>query len=127
MTHLYEQEAAKRVSRRVALASLAGGVAGLTLLGTAPATALAKSVVRPASAIYTRGQTLYTYKGLLWGIYTVDWAPNGTRIVTAGTDPMVGDIATVWDPLTGDNVVTYNGDGHIVRSGKWAPDGKLIA
>jgi WD40 repeat protein len=88
---------------RAALGSLAGSIAGLALLGAAPATALAKSVVHAASATFTRGQTLYTYKGLPGGIYTVDWAPDGTRIVTAGSDLSGNNIATVWDDLTGNN------------------------
>lgn len=116
-----------RISRRAALGSLAGGVTGLALLQVTPVAALSRGTTRNTSAVFTRGQTLYAYKGLPASCYTVDWSPDGSRIVVSGSDNQGNTVARAWDALTGQNVVTFSGDGYIVYSGEWSPDGTRIA
>lgn len=124
---LHPQKDVRHFSRRTVLKSLAGSAVGLGLLGLAPATAFARGSVSAASVPLRRGQTLYTYKELSIALYSVDWSPDGTRIVTAGADLAGDNIATAWNALTGGNVVNYYGDGNIVYSGEWSPDGTRIA
>lgn len=129
-----EQSATWQVSRRTVLRGLAGSVAGLVLLPAGPVASLARSALGSAGATYTRGQTLYAYKTMFEGLFTVDWSPNGQRIVSAGVgfDPSGNEIQVqIWDALTGKNMVTYTGDGdggaNGINSAEWSPDGTHIA
>ena len=52
----------------------------------------------------------------------MSWAPDGKRIVTASGD----GTAQIWDPATGDTLLTYTGHGAPVFAVAWSPDGKHI-
>jgi WD40 repeat protein len=104
----------RRVSRRALLGGLVGSIAGLGMISTKPVMALAQSVRHGASVTYTRGQTLYSYKGMRVFTQTVDWSPNGNQIASTGTDFQdTIEVARIWDALTGNHVLTYTGDGGV--------------
>lgn len=114
-----------RWSRRTFLGSLAGSAMGLAWFSAAPALAQAISAT---GAMYTQGQTLYSYKGQSAAVETVDWSPGGSRIVSAGSSSVTGgSSAVIWDALTGDHVITFASDGRFVYSARWSPDGTRIA
>ena len=80
------------------------------------------------------GESLLTYRGhthllnkinLQATIYTVAWAPDGRRIVSAGDGPTVH----VWDAATGQTLTRYQGHSGLlanVYAVAWSPDGKSI-
>lgn len=131
MTSPDTQAVAPRLSRRAALASLAGGVAGLALLQADPVAALARGAAHTTNAAYTRGQTLYTYKEMPYGVLTIDWSPDGKQIVTTGDGgPNLGyeQCAQIWDALTGQSLLVFDDEGYAeLQSSKWSPDGTRIA
>ncbi len=113
----------RRLSRRAVLA----GLGGMALWGALhPSVALAQRASQ-ALAPSTRGKTLYTYKAMAGGIYTVKWSPDGKRLVTAGETVQFDPFAQVWDALTGAHPVNFAVEGNFVYSGAWSPDGQRIA
>jgi WD40 repeat protein len=81
------------------------------------------------------GESLLTYRGHRWllnkmnlqtTVYTVAWAPEGLRIVSAGN----GTNIYVWNAVTGQTLTCYQGhSGWLpnVYAAVWSPDGKYIA
>jgi len=132
MEYFGKKTAMQRLSRRALLGSLAGSIVGLGMVSAKPALALAQSMRRGASATYTRGQTLYSYKGMRLFTQALDWSPAGNQIVSTGADFQdTIEVARIWDALTGNHVLTYTGDGGVngygVSTAEWASDGSRIA
>jgi WD40 repeat protein len=67
------------------------------------------------------GATVYTYPDSS-AIYSVDWSPDSTRIVSAG------GTVRVWDATTGGHVVTIT-PAQVTApfAARWSADGKFIA
>ena len=60
--------------------------------------------------------------GHLESIYSIDFSPDGKKIVTAGSEP----IAKIWDLNTGLLLADLNEHILNIRSAKYSPDGKKI-
>lgn len=72
------------------------------------------------------GRREVVYNGHDTPVFSVDWSPDGTRLVSAGAPPHV------WDATSGALLYVYNGhtypdDSAAVYSAKWSPDGRYIA
>lgn len=55
-------------------------------------------------------------------VYTVDWSPDGRRVVTTARERV-----TVWDGETYEELATLAGFPGFVHSARWSPDGSLLA
>jgi WD40 repeat protein len=55
--------------------------------------------------------------------YAVDWAPDGTRLASAGADGTV----RIWDPGSGAVVATLTEHADEVGAVAWSPDGTTVA
>jgi WD40 repeat protein len=79
------------------------------------------------------GQHRVTYSGHGAPVWEVAWSPDGTRIVSgtgaAGIHgPVTADNSIrVWDPATGQTLLTYTGSTAQAYALAWSPDGKRIA
>ena len=78
------------------------------------------------------GKNLLTYTehtrekakgGVIGGVCSVVWSPDGTRIASGGSDKTV----QVWDAATGKNLLTYAEHTDRVAGVAWSPDSKRIA
>ena len=72
------------------------------------------------------GRREVVYNGHNSPVFSVDWSPDSTHLVSAGAPPHV------WDATTGALLYVYNGhtypdDSSPVYSAKWSPDGRYIA
>jgi WD40 repeat protein len=56
-------------------------------------------------------------------IWHISWSPDGEKIATASNDQTV----KVWDPVTGENILTLRGHTDQVEFVTWHPDGVLLA
>ncbi len=65
---------------------------------------------------------LTTLKGHNSRIYSVNYSPDGKRIVTGCVDKT----AKLWDAATGKEILTLTGHTGFLRSGAFSPDGKRI-
>ena len=65
---------------------------------------------------------LLTLKGQLQFVNAASFSPDGSRIITAGTDRT----AKVWDASTGAVVLTFKGHTAAVHSASFSPDGSRI-
>jgi WD40 repeat protein len=63
-----------------------------------------------------------TVRGRAGFFDSVDWSPEGKRLVTGSTD----GTASVWDAVSGKELLTLRGLG-VVHSVAWSPDGKRLA
>ncbi len=146
-----EQLSAYRLSRRSLLVGLAGFTsasilltacsgadgtpAGVTATPTTLHTSPASPALSPTSSATPEqssttipasgpiGATLFEYHGHPSGAFAVAWSPDGTLIVSGGSDKTV----QVWSALTGVTRLVYRGHTDQVNSVNWSPDGKLIA
>ena len=81
------------------------------------------------------GETLLTYRGhnrlpnkvnLQATIYTIAWAPDGSRIASAGD----GASVHVWNAVTGQKLTFYQEHSGLlpqIYTAVWSPDGKQVA
>ena len=88
---------------------------------------------RPASDQYALAVVVYvrdavtsnlilTYRNHSKAVNTVEWASDGTRIVSASRD----GTAQVWDAATDTITLTYRGHTNEVWSAGWSPDGRRV-
>ena len=78
-----------------------------------------EALVAPAlNSIGSNSQALTVYPNLDW-ISCVTWSPDGTRILTAGSNG-----ARLWDAATGETTHTLTTDW--TDSAEWSPDGTRI-
>jgi WD40 repeat protein/DNA-binding SARP family transcriptional activator len=70
------------------------------------------------------GEPLVALVGHSGDVWWAEWSPDGTRIVTGGTDD---DTARVWEAATGAELLTFTGHHFGVTKVAWSPDGKTIA
>ncbi len=68
-------------------------------------------------------ELLYTLRGHTSNVSTVEWSPDGLRVVTAGHD----NSAIVWSAYTGAKLVTFSDHTAKVRKAVWNIDGTKIA
>ncbi|MGH3880356.1 MAG: pentapeptide repeat-containing protein, partial [Actinophytocola sp.] len=94
------------------------------LLFCEPTPASSEGLLVAPSAVETRPGpfALRTFTGHSSGVLAVAWSPDGTRILTAGSDPIV----RVWDADTGELIYHITGHTGEVRAVAWSPDGTRI-
>ncbi|MBV9228076.1 MAG: serine/threonine protein kinase [Chloroflexi bacterium] len=63
------------------------------------------------------------YQGHAGPVNAVAWSPNSTLIASASEDATV----QIWEPLSGQALLTYYGHVKGVKALTWSPDGTLIA
>src|SRR5262249_5332266 len=68
------------------------------------------------------GAELLTLKGHTGFVYSAAFSPDGTRVVTAGSD----GTAKVWDARTGAELLTLKGHTGFVMSAAFSPDGTRV-
>jgi len=56
-------------------------------------------------------------------IYSVDWSPEGSRLLIAGES---GDVS-IWDVATGQSVWALEGGAGVITVARWSPDGSRVA
>jgi hypothetical protein len=69
------------------------------------------------------GSTLLTLTGHSYGVYSVAWSPDGSKIATASYDRT----ARVWSSSSGSTLLRLTGHSDWVWSVAWSPDGSKIA
>jgi WD40 repeat protein len=69
------------------------------------------------------GQELLTLKGLIFGVLSVAFSPDGKRLVTGSFDKKV----KLWDAATGRELLTLQGHTDAVWSVAFSPDGRRLA
>ena len=77
----------------------------------------------PSARNAKMGTTISTYTQP-GAALSLDWSPDGKRVVSTG------DTVQVWDALTGQHVLTlgtHAPDGTAFYAARWSPDGKRIA
>ncbi len=100
----------RRLSRRTVLIGL--GAIGVAAAAGGGAFWWLRQPQRPQPLIY-RGQD---------AVFSVAWAPDGTRIATAS-----GLTVQIWDAITGKTLRLYRGHSHYVMQAAWSSDGARIA
>ncbi|MBK9248095.1 MAG: choice-of-anchor D domain-containing protein [Ignavibacteria bacterium] len=68
-------------------------------------------------------EMLHTLRGHLSEVNSVEWSPDGSRVVTTGDD----NTAIVWSAYTGAKIVTFSDHTSRVRKAVWNIDGTKIA
>ena len=123
-----------RLARAQALAAQSllqenGGELGLLLALEAVTTTLhvgEPAVPEAVTALHRaiqRSQLRQTWSGHTDDIWSAEWSPDGTRVVSASSD----DTARVWDAATGQTVLTLTGHTDDVNNAIYSPDGTRIA
>jgi WD40 repeat protein len=70
------------------------------------------------------GTTIFTYQRQPDGVYSLDWSPDGKRLLSTDKN------GQSWDATTGRNVKVYekpNTYSGSILSAEWSPDGKRVA
>src|SRR6266566_5292512 len=81
-----------------------------------------------ASKTVPIGTRLLTYIGHSFGVDTVAWSPDGSRIASAaGLILNKDNTVQVWSAVSGQRLLTYTEHADIVHAVVWSPDGSLIA
>lgn len=88
-----------------------------------PATSTPSTSPTPPPNTSMAASTLFTYRGHSAAVQSVDWSPDGTRVVSAGDDAQVH----VWDARTGRLYLRLLGHQDSVQAVGWSPDGQYIA
>jgi WD40 repeat protein len=88
---------------------------------------------QPASAAGPYPPKIRGYQGDIADVRGLAWSPDGTRIASCGTKPIVlfasnGGVR-IWDAATGQRVLTYTGHSSSVDlwALAWSPDGRYLA
>ncbi len=55
-------------------------------------------------------------------VATIDWSPDGTRLLTSSWDHTLG----LWNAVSGERLFTWHGQRRIVRFARFSPDGSLV-
>ena len=84
---------------------------------------LVASKTRHANVPQPQSNTLFICSGHSSRVMALAWAPNGTRIATAGYDKTV----RIWDTSNGKCITIYRGHTNHVNAVVWSPDGQRIA
>ena len=66
---------------------------------------------------------LLTLRGHTFGVASVAWSPDGTRLASAGGDGTV----KVWEAASSKGTLTLRGHTNTVKSVAWSPDGTRLA
>ena len=105
----------QRVSRRSAVGWIVGGVAAIGITGGA------------GLYFYNRyhlpAHALHVLRGHTNAVTSVNWSPDGTRLVSGARD----NTARLWSGASGQNTLTYSGHSAAVLTVAWSPSGQLIA
>jgi WD40 repeat protein len=64
-----------------------------------------------------------TLRGVLQGVHSVAWAPDGKRLAT-GSDGK--EAIKVWDSQTYEELLTLEGNGTVFRLSDFSPDGNVL-
>jgi eukaryotic-like serine/threonine-protein kinase len=143
---IYNDPNAQRVAWSPESARLAtGGYYQAVTVWPAPpvsvsATATAATAATPtaaadqgASAPGLYPPKIWSYRGDMAYVQGLVWSPDGTRIASCGTKPIVlfasnGGVR-IWDAATGRRVLTYSGHSEAVDllALAWSPDGRYLA
>ncbi|MFC2026183.1 WD40 repeat domain-containing protein, partial [Chloroflexota bacterium] len=70
----------------------------------------------------TTGEPQFVLTGHEGPAYSVDWAPDGATILTAGED----GTARIWDAETGEESLVFSGHTAAVKNARWSPPGDQI-
>src|ERR1700693_4260066 len=127
-------DAQTQISRRTLLIRAGGAVwissillgCGTPASNGAGTTTLSASPSAPPSptptAVPPDPNLLFTYKGHSAEVYIVAWAPDSTRLASAGRDQTV----QVWDARNGSNPYTYKGHSDRITALDWSHHGDRL-
>jgi WD40 repeat protein len=94
---------------------------------------LSEQADQSASASGQSPNKIWGYQGDIATVYGLAWSPDGTRLASCGSKPIVlfasnGGVR-IWNAANGQRVLTYTGHSQSVdlRALAWSPDGKYIA
>jgi WD40 repeat protein len=122
--HERPQSRERHISRRTAIASLAGlAGAGVIATGIDWQTVAHAQALPPASSHIPPGTTLLIYRGHSGSVGGVAWSPNSQHIASASADTTV----QVWKPSDGRLVFTYRNHPAAVNAVAWSPNSQRIA
>src|SRR5437763_17047475 len=62
-------------------------------------------------------------QGYAFSLYDVAWSPDGTQLVSGGTDTLV----TLWDVADRTPLKVLRGHRWVVQGVVWSPDGRFLA
>lgn len=71
----------------------------------------------------TPGTCQFTLSGHTYWVLNAQWSPDGSKIVTAGSDDRT---AIIWSTSTGQKLFTLAGHTGTVLDAQWNPDGSKI-
>jgi WD40 repeat protein len=134
---IYDDPNAQRVAWAPDSTRLATGgyYQAVTVWPAPPASALTASTSAgpTAGAPGPSPPKIWGYQGDMAYVMGLAWSPDGTRIASCGTKPIVlfasnGGVR-IWDAATGRRVLTYSGHSETVDlwALAWSPDGRYLA
>jgi WD40 repeat protein len=117
---VHQRTGAKRRKGYLSLSLLAL----LSLLFLGSSLAIVPDVAAATQERRKPGTTIFTYQRQPNGIYSLDWSPDGKRLLSTSKD------GQSWDATTGRQVKVYekpNTYSGSILSAEWSPDGKRVA